>query len=297
MKLKLLAGLSLLTLGATTPAIVFAQNNDAPVANAVLTDVKAGQDKRFIYELKAKAWLFILPVTGKASFDVSLTADTYRINSQVKTTGLADVFVGYDMRLSASGYVLHDGLQSYNYISQNYDGKKNRRVEMLYGADDVEMTANPVFGDLGDPAATPEQKLNALDPITGIIDIAFQPRDPANPCGGPLELFDGRQLTRLNLNYQGEADIKTEAWRGKGVECYVDLERVAGYKKGDKGKNLSGIDGPMRMYFAEVIPGTMTMVKLVVDTEDIGTITVETSKIQMIDVETQEASASGSNRG
>ncbi|MAK59642.1 MAG: hypothetical protein CMK09_01565 [Ponticaulis sp.] len=297
MKLKMLAGLSVLALGVSTPAIVSAQNGSAPSANMVLADVKAGQDKRFIYELKAKAWLFIIPVTGKATFDTTLTGNTYRINSRVKTTGLADVFVGYDMRVSASGYVLDDGLETYNYISQNYDGKKNRRVEMTYGADDVAMTATPRFGDLGDPAATPAQKLEALDPLSSIIDIAFQPRDPSNPCGGPMKLFDGKQLTYLNLTYQGEADIKTEAWRGKGIECFVNMERVAGYEKGEKGKNLSGIDGPMRMYFAEVIPGTMTMMKLVVDTDDIGKITVETSKIQMIDVETQEASAEGSNRG
>lgn len=295
MKLKALAGLTLASVAmATTPAI--SEADHPPGTNSVLKEVQDGAAKRLIYELEATAWLLFIPVTGKVSFDTHLEGPTYQINSVVKTTGIADIFVDYDMRVSASGYVKENGLQTYNYVSQNNDGKKNRRVEMTYGRDDVTMTANPSFGDLGDPAATPAQKLKALDPLTALISNGFEPRTPDNPCGGPIITFDGKQLTKLNLSYQGPADIKTKAWRGRGYECYVELERVAGYKKGDKGKNLSGIDGPMKMYFAEAIPGMTVMVKLVVDTEDIGKVTVQTSKLQLMDVASRQASADGPSK-
>lgn len=293
MKLKQFAGLTLAAIGMIAPPVM-SQSAAPNKVNPVLQDVRDGQSKKLIYELNATAYLFFIPVTGKATWDVLLDdRGTYKIDSRVKTTGIADIFVDYDMRLSSSGYVREDGLQTYNYISQNYDGKKNRRVEMTYGADDVSMTATPRFGDLGFPPATPAQKLQALDPVTAMLDIGFQPRDPDKPCGGPIETFDGKQLTRLNLTYQGPADIKTKAWRGKGIECHVQLERVAGYNEGDKGKNLSGIDGPMQMFFAEALPGMMVPVKIVVDTKEIGKITVETSRLELVDVNPREASANG----
>lgn len=286
MKRKLLAGLALTAFGLATPVVM---GQSATPANKVLADVKAGNAKELVYVLEAKAYFLFIPVTGRADFNVKLNGDIYTMNTRVKTTGIADIFVDYDLNVSSSGYVLDDGLQTYNYISQNNDGKKNRRVEMTYGADDVKMVATPAFGNLGFPPATPEQKLGALDPITSLIDVMFQPRSADAPCGGPLTTFDGRQLTRLSMNYVGPAQIKTKAWKGDGIECHVKMERVAGYKKGEKGGNLSGIEGPMSIYFAEVIEGTMMPVKIVVDTEDIGKITVQTSKIEMRDIEPSES--------
>lgn len=295
MKLKALAGLSLAAFAfASTPASGQAQH--PPGSNEILKEVQVGAAKRFVYELEATAWLLFIPVTGKALFDTHLEGQTYSINSAVKTTGIADIFVDYNLSLAASGYVKENGLQTYNYVSQNNDGKKNRRVEMTYGADDVVMTATPRFGDLGDPAATPEQKLMALDPLSALVSNSFEPRTPDNPCGGPLLTFDGKQLTKLTMTYQGPADIRTKAWKGKGYECHVQMERVAGYKKGDKGKNLSGIDGPMKMYFAEAIPGLTTMVKLVVDTEDIGKVTLQASKLQLIDAAPRQAEKASASK-
>lgn len=303
MRRKLLAGLAIAASGLATPVVMGQSSTPAtpPLSsesgNKVLTEVKTGAPKELIYELEAKAYLFIIPVTGRADFNVKLNGDTYTMDTRVKTTGIADIFVDYDMRVASSGYVKENDLQTYNYVSQNNDGKKNRRVEMTYGADDVEMIATPAFGNLGFPPATPEQKLKALDPITSLVDIMFQERNADEPCGDPLTIFDGRQLTRLSLNYVGPADIKTKAWKGKGIECHVNMERVAGYKKGEKGSNLSGIDGPMSIYFGEALDGMMVPVKIVVDTEDIGRITVQTSKIALRDIVSTTASADTNSAG
>jgi len=131
----------------------------------LLEDLKAGQAYHMDYQIKANAWFLILPITGKANFSVDLYPQAYQMRSTVKTTGLADILVNYDMQLAASGYRTDEGLQTYTYISQNNDGKKNRRVDLQYGADSFTMTAVPRFGNLGDPAETTEQVLDAKDPI------------------------------------------------------------------------------------------------------------------------------------
>lgn len=265
----------------------------APRPDTPLTAIKAGEPMRMTYELKATAWALFIPITGKARFTADLNPDTYSIRSKVKTTGLADILVNYDLNLSATGYTNGDRLKTYAYVSQNADGKKNRRVELTYGADDFSMVAKPVFGNLGDPAATAEQALDATDPITALINFSLQPRAAGeDPCGGPLKIFDGRQLTHLHLENHGTKTVKSEAWRGEAIECHVTMDKVAGYKKGEADKdNLSGIDGPLRMYLAPLPNGATVPVRIEADTDDIGRVVLQASKLSFEPIVSEEASA------
>lgn len=290
MKRALLAGLAS-TLLLAAPG---ATDSSSSRPSTPLTAVREGQPVRMLYELKASAWLFIIPITGKARFNVELHPDTYRITSAVKTTGLADVLVDYDLGLSATGYVREDGIETYAYVSQNDDGKKNRRVELLWGDTDVDAVVNPAFGDLGHPPATPDQKIEALDPITALINFALEPRtDPDNPCGGPMKIFDGRQLSWLHLDYAGMKTVRSDAWRGEAIECHVRLEKVAGFKEGtDRSEdNLAGIDGPLRMWLAPLPNGATVPVRIEAETEDIGKVTLQASQLRFEPIITEEARA------
>ena len=71
----------------------------------ILAQIEAGQPMEMEYNIKANAWVLILPITGKANFRVKMNKDTYSIRSKVKTTGLADILVNYDLEIAASGYV------------------------------------------------------------------------------------------------------------------------------------------------------------------------------------------------
>lgn len=260
-----------------------------------LTAIRDGQPVKFTYELKASAWLFIIPITGKARFSAELQPSTYRITSDVKTTGLADVLVDYDLGLSATGYVREDQLDTYAYVSQNADGKKNRRVQLTWTDSDVDADITPAFGNLGDPPATPDQKIDALDPITALINFALEPRDiGADPCGGPIKIFDGRQLSHLHLDYAGMANVRSDAWRGEAIECHITLEKVAGFKeRSEPGEdNLAGIDGPLKMWLAPLANGATVPVRIEADTEDIGKVTLQASKLSFDPIITEEARAS-----
>ena len=110
MKRALLAGLASTLLFAAPGATD--STSPSPAPSTPLTDIRNGQPVRMIYELKASAWLFIIPITGKARFNAELHPDTYRITSAVKTTGLADVLVDYDLGLSATGYVRDENIDT-----------------------------------------------------------------------------------------------------------------------------------------------------------------------------------------
>ncbi len=261
-----------------------------------LAMVRDGQPMKLTYQLKASAWAFIFPVTGKATFHVDLEPDTYRIASKVKTTGLADLLVNYDLNLSATGYVRDNRLDTYAFVSQNRDGKKNRRVELTYGESDVAMTVRPRFGDLGHPPATPAQKLDALDPISALISFGLEPRhDDGRPCGGPIKVFDGRQLSHLHLEFAGMKSVSSEAWRGEAIECHVQLEKVAGYDEDDvdtgEQENLSGLDGPLRMWLAPLANGATIPVRIEADSEDIGKVVLQASQLKFEPVVHEQVAA------
>ena len=283
---KLIAAASVLALTAGG----LASADTVPSATPLAT-VKSGEPTRMTYEVKATAWALIIPITGKANFRVDLNPDTYAIKGRVKTTGLADILVNYDMDLAASGYVRDDRLETYAYVSQNHDGKKNRRVEMIYGDSDVAMTAKPEFGNLGEPPATPEQKLNASDPLTAFLGHGFIPRAAGgDPCGEPMKIFDGRQLTWLHFENHGLKEIRTGGYKGEAYECHVQMDRIAGYEKDEINTDtLTGIDGPLRMWMAPLPNGAIMPVKIQADTDKIGTVTLQVSKLRFEPITTELA--------
>ncbi len=293
MKRKLFAGLAVAALGVMAPSYgdatkVTPASATTKSVNPFLADVKAGQSKRIKYELEAVAYFLFIPITGKAEFETFLEGDRYSMDTQVKTTGLADIFVGYDLNVTSSGRILDNGLQTTHYVSQNNDGKKNRRVELTYGEKDVALNVTPKWGDLGEPPATPAQKLAAVDPATAMMHIAFAPRPAANLCSETVRTFDGKQLTYLSFKYLGKQKVKTKAFNGMATECELTVNRVAGYNKDDVGKNLTGIEGPMKIYFGEPVDGFVPVVKLVVDTEKAGKITLSANKINVSDITSKE---------
>lgn len=295
MKRKLLAGLAIAALGFMAPVYGDATKSVPAAAttkstNPFLAEVKAGKAKRIKYEIDANASLLFIPITGKAEFETFLEGDQFKMDAHVKTTGLADLFVGYDLNVASSGYIMENGLRTYNYVSQNHDGKKDRRVEMTYGPTDVATKVTPRWGDLGDPPATPAQKLEAVDPATAMMHIAFTPRKADNLCSETVKTFDGKQLTYLSFKYLGQKKVKTKAFNGMATECELLVDRVAGYDKGDVGKNLSGIQGPMKIYFGEPIDGFMPVVKLVVDIDNdlVDKITLTANKINVTEIKSEE---------
>lgn len=282
MKRSLISAAALLATTLTCLAVADGAAATQTDQTSILADVEAGTPMRMIYELEAKAYVLFIPATGKARFDVQIRDDDYIIDSRVKVTGIANWFVNYDMNIQARGYTRADHLKSYSYNSQNRDGKKNRRVKIKFLNDAFEMEATPKFGNLGDPAATVEQVMETNDPITALITFALEPRAPgADPCGGPLKIFDGRQLTHLHLKNAGMKSIKTPAWKGDAIECHITMDKVAGYKTGESDDdNLTGIDGPLRMWLAPLDNGATVPVKIQADSEKIGKVTLQAKTLR-----------------
>lgn len=178
-----------------------------------------------------------LPIIGtrikaaNANISAWIGPSAYNIASRAEAAGIVGWFVDYNLTISATGAVGPDGLRPTHYDSFNKDGKKNRHVLVDFTPDDVVTTATPRFGDMGFPPASHEQKMESMDPLSAIVNLTLGGEaTPANPCGGPIRAYDGKQRYDLKLTFVERIVYRSEAYTGPALKCNVEYVELAGFK-------------------------------------------------------------------
>jgi hypothetical protein len=208
-----------------------------------------------------------LPVIGarikaaNANVSAWIGPRAYNIASRAEAAGIVGWFVDYNLTISATGSVTDAGLRPSHYDSFNKDGKKNRRVLVDFLPDDVVTTATPRFGDMGVPPASHDQKMEAMDPLTAIVQLTLAAdATPANPCGGPIRAYDGKQRYDLKLTFVERIAYRSDAYTGPALKCDVEYVELAGFK--DKTPEQRAKDRKdvvwTNMILAELDGGTVT---------------------------------------
>jgi len=67
-----------------------------------------------------------------------------------------------------------EGLRPARYDSSDKDGKKNSHVVIDYTPGMVTAIAQPAWRDFGFPPATLEQKLEARDPLSALVQLVLR---------------------------------------------------------------------------------------------------------------------------
>ena len=175
--------------------------------------------------------------------NAEVAAHNFRTSARLRTSGLLALFKKLDMRAGASGYVEGARVKPYTFQYLNTDGHKDRKVQVSWTGSEVTTTSAPVFPTLGDPPATPAQKLEAADPLTQLMRLTLTPANE-EPCRGVMHFFDGKQRYDVSFDYRGTYAPDSRE-RGLGlvapVRCTIQYREVAGYKKkklADQGEGL-----------------------------------------------------------
>jgi hypothetical protein len=178
-----------------------------------------------------------VPVLGRikvaaATVEADISGASYAIRARAKSAGMADWFTDYNLFMTSTGRVTPGGLKPARYVSSNQDGARNRLVTVDFSDAEVSTTAIPKFGDLGFPPATPEQKLEARDPLAAIVQLALHVEaTPDNPCGGPIRVFDGKQRYDLVLTFNGRINWQSKVYTGPALNCAITYVEHAGFKE------------------------------------------------------------------
>ncbi len=278
------SGLMVLAMASSNAAYADADKNFTTPLNTI----QNGKARKFVVEMDGyvppTSWLPQIK-GGKATITAEVYPDHYKIVTRASVAGILDWFIDYSSTLTSNGEITETGLKPRFYRAKDDEGRKNRTTEIKHTDDFVEVDVNPAHGNLGDPAATMEQKLEAMDPIAALLQLAIAPEAIANkPCSGVAKVFDGKARYNLHLEEGTHVEsIESEAWTGPAYVCSVRYEELAGYKKktaaqrAKEAKDLRWVS----MTLADMGPGELRVpIKIEARSNKRGKITVVASNLK-----------------
>jgi hypothetical protein len=253
--------------------------------NALVTIAALGPTRLEVrYEaITPVAWLG-RQKTASASLTADFSPTRYRIAMDSRAEGMADWFVDASTAMVAIGWMTPRGLRTQRFDSSVQDGPKHRRVLVDYTPAEVVVSVSPKFGDWGFPATTNQQKLEAVDPLTALMNVTLRiGATPANPCGGPMRVFDGKQRYDVRLKYAARINWNTDAYRGPAIKCEVDYVEIAGFdpkSAAEKANDRADIEW-MNIILAELDGGELTPpIKVELRSKRSGKYTFQATKIR-----------------
>ena len=185
-----------------------------------------------------------------------ITPGGHASSARISSYGILDAFKHFNIDASETGRVAHGDPEPGVFKHENHDGKRNRKVEVVWGPSDVTTIAQPEMSFLGDPPATRQQRLNAVGYLTGAMRLTVAADQ--GPCHGAETLFNGKELSELGFADPHPTTV-TDGQKKLGlvnaVRCTATFKEVAGYKR-KKGKDQNqGLDRPIQVDFAQVGEG------------------------------------------
>ncbi len=231
---------------------------------------------------------------AKAVIDASVDNDAYHIDSRITAAGIVDWFVDYSSTLVSRGELTEDGIRPRIYVANDDEGKKDRMTRVIHLEDRVDVEVVPGYTNLGDPAPTMSHKMEAMDPMSALLDLALNPQaTQKDPCSGVMKVYDGKSRYNLHLSLANHLEkYNAPGWKGPTYICNVRYEEVAGFKK----KTAEQLEAQQRdlrwiqIALADFGPGEVRVpVKIEARSEKHGRITLVARKLEYGEVDVSHA--------
>lgn len=235
--LKILAASSILAGSlAIAPTLARADGSTAPMSGKTQVHVKL---KGYVFGIKIM----------RADFAAGFNKTEYSAKADLKTSGLAALLKKFKISANTVGKIVGTDLRPVQHIQQNHD-KKNRRVEMNYGLDAVDVNIVPRLGSQGKPPATPLQRFNSDDALSALLNIMMRGYTTSSePCSGSVPVFDSKQHYNLRMQPDGTKYIKQKGYKGDTIRCAIYYEPVSGFDPEDLPSEEEAA-APILMYLA-----------------------------------------------
>ena len=170
--------------------------------------------------------------------------------ADAKSSGLAALLKKMEIWSVTKGRYTKTGLRPDWHVQQNTD-KKNRRVEMNYdhGAGAIDVAIHPRLGSQGIPPATPYERYESNDTISGILHLMMMgTKVDGELCKGRVPFFDSKQHYNLRLERIGTKRVKFDGGKGETIHCRAYYEPIAGYDPEDLPSEEEA-ETPVNVYF------------------------------------------------
>ncbi len=219
--LKAVIGGALLTAATVTGAS--ADKTAAPVSSDFVK-----------FQLDYTGSLFFFTM-GTLSFRGEKNAYGYSVRADMESAGLGKLSKDGGLWSTTTGYYDAAGVHPKRHEIQKLNSKA-RNVTMEYDASGLPTsTIKPRFGSMGVPPATDAERREAVDAISGIMQMMMTGHAFGDePCQGTIKIFDGKQRYNLNMRKVGNNYIRQSSYSGETTRCNVMMENVSGYDPEDR---------------------------------------------------------------
>lgn len=243
-------------------AVASAQTEPSVTAQPLTATAPATSGARTLSTSYDAAWTGVS--AAQITVAVSMTHNAFSATANLRPAGLTSLT--NHLRKSTTYTAQSRGAFGPNGSAlpahyNHHGGKKNRQVSVDFAPRDVAVSATPIFGSMGDPAASAAQRREAVDSLTAIVSLISAA--PEDACSQTLKIFDGRARYNLNLSPAGAEHIKVAGYRGTATKCTIAYKRVAGFEKKKDEKPL--FDRPVSIWFAPTSNGLIAPAKVTVD--------------------------------
>jgi hypothetical protein len=181
--------------------------------------------------------------------------ESFSSSARLTTYGVLALFRKLDMRAEGKGRLAETGLALPGAFGHyNASNKKPRHVTATWAGGEVVSTSSPQYPSMGDPPASPAQKLEAADPLTQALRIALTPAS-GDPCKGVLKFYDGKQRYDAILSPDGARELEGRETRlglTAPIKCRLVYREVAGFKKKPEAEQGEGLKKHVTVGFARI---------------------------------------------
>lgn len=206
----------------------------------------------------------------------------FSAESQLSSSGILALIKHIHQVASSQGRIENGEPRPGTFETQSLGGKTRRKIRTVWSGGEVTMSAQPPFDSLGEPPATPQQKLSAADPLTQLIRMTLS-GSRERTCGRSYLFFDGKQLYALDFGPASDAALDAREQRlglTAAFQCPVRYREVAGFRKKPPNKKNQGLNRPIELEFARLgAEGPLLIASLRADTP-LGPASIELARVQ-----------------
>jgi hypothetical protein len=226
-----------------------------------------------------------LPI-GIAVANSSVEASHYKVDLNVRLTGVATLVSNLKMALASSGGYEQGVISPNAYATTASNSRETRTLRMaLSGGAVRQVQYSPQWFEDRSPEHVPlteDNKRNILDPLSAFIMPVPAGANPVGPgvCNRRVPVFDGYTRFDVTLNYVGVKEIRTEGYSGPVTICSARYIPIAGHKINARATQFMAENKDMDVWLAPV-PNVRVVVPYRVSLMTLaGTAVIEASELR-----------------
>ncbi|MGH6811564.1 MAG: DUF3108 domain-containing protein [Methylocella sp.] len=197
-----------------------------------------------------------LPI-GEAAAAGSIGPAGYRIDLNVKLTGVAAMVANVKLALAATGALHKGGVAPSTYATTSANSQGIRTVRMSLDAGNVKaVEIFPPFEDKeGRVPVTAANKRNILDPATALIMAVPEGEPLVGPaaCNRTIPVYDGYARFDVTLHYVGIREVAVEGYSGPVSVCAARYTPISGHKRDSKSTKFMAENRDIEAWLAPIV--------------------------------------------